>query len=206
MTLQETFQNLVEKYCSDQKLIEELWTEIKKKYSSSKRHYHNLAHIENLLSLLQQHKNAINDWDTVLFAIFYHDIVYKVLKNDNEEKSALLAQKRITQINYPENKIQLCVLHILATKSHEISLNKDTNLFTDADLAILGFDWKDYKDYYQKIRKEYAIYPDFLYNSGRKKVLSHFLSMPQIYKTKLFLDLYEQKARENVERELKIIS
>ena len=57
----------------------------------------------------------------------------------------------------------------------------------------------------KNIRKEYAIYPDMLYNPGRKKVLQHFLTMDTIYKTAVYRDRYEQKAKENLQRELELI-
>jgi predicted metal-dependent HD superfamily phosphohydrolase len=39
----------------------------------------------------------------------------------------------------------------------------------DADLSILGKDLDTYLAYTKMIRKEYSIYPDFLYKPGRKK-------------------------------------
>jgi len=75
----------------------------------------------------------------------------------------------------------------------------------DADLAILGKDWKDYENYIHQIRKEYSIYPDFLYNPGRKKVLIHFLEFDEIFKTNHFKEKYENIARENIQREISML-
>ena len=94
---------------------------------------------------------------------------------------------------------------IKCTKSHEFS-DSDTNYFTDADLSILGKSWKTYEEYYQQIRKEYKIYPDFIYNSGRKKALQHFLKMDRIFKTDYFFEKYEIQARENLQNELQILT
>jgi predicted metal-dependent HD superfamily phosphohydrolase len=90
----------------------------------------------------------------------------------------------------------------MATKGHTFSDDPDTNLFTDADLSVLGKPWPTYEAYFKNVRKEYAIYPDFLYKPGRKKVLQHFLTMPRIFKTEYFYDAYESNARENITREL----
>ena len=81
----------------------------------------------------------------------------------------------------------------------------DTNFLLDADLAILGQDRKIYENYIQHIRKEYSIYPDFMYKPGRKKVLIHFLEFEEIFKTDYFKVKYEEKARENIQKELEII-
>ncbi len=71
----------------------------------------------------------------VLFAVYYHDVVYRVLRKDNEEKSALIAEKRLNTLNVKTNRIELCTKHIVATKAHRRSDDPDTNFFTDADLA-----------------------------------------------------------------------
>jgi predicted metal-dependent HD superfamily phosphohydrolase len=203
MILEKTFKKIATQYTSNTNLIDSLWNEIHKKYTHSKRHYHNLEHLETMIDLLREHSNEIADGDAILFALFYHDAIYDVLKKDNEEKSALLCQKRLKEIHFPVDRITLCNQHILATKNHTASNNRDTNLFTDVDLAILGYDWEVYQKYFQNIRKEYSIYPDFMYNAGRKKIINHLLSMDSIYKTETFKQLYEQKARNNLKEELK---
>ena len=97
----------------------------------------------------------------ILFTLFYHDIVYNSLKSNNEEKSAELAEKRMTQISVSNEIIECCKAQILATKSHVKSTDSDTNYFTDADLSVLGQTWETYSIYYKNVRKEYAIYPDW---------------------------------------------
>jgi predicted metal-dependent HD superfamily phosphohydrolase len=128
--------------------------------------------------------------------------VYNVRRQDNEEKSAELAQQRLQTLHYSSAGIDKCVAQILATKGHTTSPDLDTNLFTDADLAILGQDWPTYHNYTQQVRREYSIYPDLLYKPGRKKVLQHFLNMERIFKTSHFYALYEQNARNNLNREI----
>ncbi|MNE99513.1 hypothetical protein D3C80_1982060 [compost metagenome] len=78
----------------------------------------------------------------------------------------------------------------------------DTNYFTDADLSILGQDWERYIQYAKDIRKEYTIYPDEQYYPGRTRVIQHFLDMPRLFKTEYFYLQFEEKARENLAKEL----
>jgi predicted metal-dependent HD superfamily phosphohydrolase len=132
----------------------------------------------------------------------YHDAVYNPLKKDNEEKSAVFAEERMKFINVPSPVIERCKNHILVTKSHRESADPDTNIFTDADLSILGQDWETYLEYCRQVRKEYSIYPDMMYNPGRKKALEHFLQMERIFKTDAFFEKYEVKAKENIKREI----
>jgi predicted metal-dependent HD superfamily phosphohydrolase len=200
--LKEIFSNLLINYTTNSSLINELWDEVEKNYSGKKRHYHTLLHLENLLTKLTEVKSEIQNWDSILFTLFYHDIIYTTLKSDNEENSALLAEKRMQQLSVSNDIIERCKNQILATKSHSKSTDSDTNYFTDADLSVLGQPWEIYSLYYKNVRKEYAIYPDFIYNSGRKKVIQHFLSMNSIFKTDYFYNQFEKVAKENLMKEL----
>jgi predicted metal-dependent HD superfamily phosphohydrolase len=202
--MKNNFNSLLENYTSDKNLISTFWNEIELKYSDKNRYYHTLQHLENLHIELLKIKDKIQNWEIIQFTLFYHDIIYNSLKSDNEEKSADLAVKRMNQINISSENIELCKNLILATKTHVHSSNDDTNYFTDADLSILGKSWEVYSTYLKNVRSEYSIYPDLLYNPGRKKVLQHFLKMDRIFKTDYFYDLYENQARENIEKELLI--
>lgn len=74
--LQKTFENLCGIYTNDKELVLKFWREIELAYSAPTRHYHTLIHLENVYSHLQHVKENIKHWDAVLFALFYHDIVY----------------------------------------------------------------------------------------------------------------------------------
>ncbi|WP_248601256.1 HD domain-containing protein [Aquimarina muelleri] len=150
-------------------------------------------------------KTRIKNWDIALFALFYHDYIYNVLKQDNEEQSAKKAEKILNTLKIEKKDITLCSKIIIATKGHNISKNSDINYFTDADLSILGNDWKTYEEYYKNVRKEYKYYPDFVYNKGRIKVLHHFINMPTIFKTSHFYNKFEVQAKENLQREIDLL-
>jgi predicted metal-dependent HD superfamily phosphohydrolase len=145
----------------DPSLVAGFWAEIFTHYSEQHRYYHTLDHLDNLASALMELQNEIDDWQTMVFSIAYHDIIYDPLKQDNEEKSAELAFERLTGLNLPETQKAKCRDQILATKSHSIAANKDTNYFTDADLCILGSDPMTYKAYSIAIRNEYSVYPRY---------------------------------------------
>lgn len=89
--LKETFIKLLENYTDDKNLVNELWYEITQNYSDTNRHYHTLQHLENLRQQLTAIKNHIQNWNTVLFTLYYHNLVYHSTQGDNEEKSAGLA-------------------------------------------------------------------------------------------------------------------
>jgi len=205
MNLKNKFDQLCGSFTNDQQLISSLWNEIETSYSEKGRYYHNLLHLENMFKELEEVKNNISDFTAVSFSVFYHDIIYDATSKSNEEKSAVKAEKRLTELHINNDKITIISEQILATKSHQKSDYEDTNYLLDADLSVLGKDFKTYLEYTQNIRKEYSIYPDFLYKPGRKKVLKHFLELESIFKTDYFKDKYEMQAKENIAAELGLL-
>lgn len=182
-----------------------MWSDIEKRYTHRKRHYHNLQHLENLFNQLTEVKEEIEDWDTILFSLYYHDIIYSASSKENEEESASHAMEALQKIAYSSNQAKKCVDIILATKAHFITIDHDTNLFIDADLAILGSSWEVYMEYFKNVRKEYSLYPGFMYKPGRKKVVKHFLEMKRIFKTDYFHKKYEAQAKDNLKKELELL-
>lgn len=200
--LKETFIGLLTNHTNNDRLIHKLWTEVETTYSGHERKYHTLQHLEHLLDVLTELKDQINDWNTILFTLYYHDVIYDASRSDNEEGSADFAEKRMQQLAVPNVAIKRCKNQILATKSHLESSDSDTNYFIDADLSVLGQPWEVYSDYFKNVRKEYITYPDTVYKPGRKKVLQHFLAMERIYKTDFFFTKFERQAKENLQTEL----
>lgn len=204
--LRELFIGLVLRHAPGEERAAGLWAEIEKNYTRRRRYYHNLQHLQALCELLLPHQQLMQDPDTLLFSLFYHDFIYRVTRKDNEARSAAHAMIVLEKLEYPAEKRLACFEQIHATRTHAWSASPDTNLFTDADLGILGQPPEQYRQYCKQVRKEYAIYPDLLYRPGRKKVVEHFLSMERIYKTPVFFSRLEQQARENLQRELALLS
>jgi len=199
--LKQVFTKLANKYSDDTVTIK-LWNEIIINYNDAGRYYHTLSHLDILYNELIEIKEDIEDWDVLLFALFYHDIIYNIKRSDNEAESGNIARARLGFTTLSDDRIKRCVLHILATKGHTLSDDNDTNLFTDADLCVLGQPPELYKEYTNQVRKEYFIYPDSAYQEGRRKIIEYFLEMDKIYKTDYFQEKYETQARRNLSEEL----
>ena len=112
--------------------VDELWNEIVQRYSEPHRHYHTLDHLDNMVAELIPVMNVIKDRSTTVMAIAYHDIVYDVLKQDNEEQSAELAYQRLTQLQLPEAQKEACKNLILAT----INYKRKNLVFSISDFII----------------------------------------------------------------------
>lgn len=202
MDLRERFTKGCLQFADDHQLIEDLWAELEKKYTEKGRHYHNLAHLESMFSELDTVKDKITDFSAVSFSVFYHDAFYNATSKKNEEKSAEMAVLRLDKLGLSQSVLQKVSGQILATKAHHECGDRDTDYLLDADLSVLGKSFETYMEYTKKIRKEYSIYPDFMYKPGRKKVLQHFLELKSIFKTNEFRDRYESTGRENIRGEI----
>lgn len=166
------------------------------RHTEPQRFYHNLAHLDTLLSLLPAKPH-------LEFAVWFHDAVYDPTRTDNEAQSALLAEQKLQQLGVGSKRIQTVVDIILATRSHQ-SEHADAALFLDADLAILGADRKTYQSYARAIRQEYAWVPEALFRERRAGVLQGFLTRKHIYQTAAFAHL-EQPARKNLQSEIEAL-
>ena len=114
---------LLSKYTDDNLLLENHWEEVKGYYSEQKRYYHNLNHISYMLHLAENDQAELDDYDTLQFAIWYHDIIYNSTKSNNELKSAIVAQKQLKHLQIDLKKIENCANLIVSTKKHEIHKN-----------------------------------------------------------------------------------
>lgn len=117
--LKNTWFALVQRYTADKARATDCWLEIETAYRTAERHYHNLDHLAQLLAALTAVQDQVSDWDAVLFALYYHDVVYDVLARDNEAQSAVLAAARLGDIGVPKAVIEKCKQHILATQDHK---------------------------------------------------------------------------------------
>ena len=190
-------------YSTNQK-SEDIYKTLCVYYSEKHRAYHNLSHIKSLFVLCEDFKSHIEDFSSVGFAIWFHDVVYNTKRSDNEEKSAELAEITLSDFNLPKEKIEKVCAMILGTKKHDArKLSDDTKLFLDFDLSILGADAATYYAYSQAIRKEYSWVFDFVYKRERKKILESFLERDFIYNTNEMRKRFEAQARANIENEMR---
>ncbi|BFM41606.1 metal-dependent hydrolase [Flavobacterium sp. CFS9] len=204
MDLKEIYAELLSDIDFPANEIQQNWMDLEKAYSKKSRHYHNLTHLKQMIESFQVYRDKLENPNEVLFSIFYHDYIYSASKKDNELKSAEFALSILPE-NSRLNK-QFIFDAICATQQHLHNNDEDINWLIDFNLKILAKDWEDYKIYLEQIRKEYRIYPDFLYKPGRAKALKHFLENEFIFQTKEFRDLYEEKARLNIEKEISLLT
>lgn len=182
------------------------WKTVKRAYAD--RAYHNLTHLEEMLTHLDRHgAQTIRDPAIFAMALVYHDIVYKPTRKDNEARSAEAADKVLRQADtpLPADRIERCSELIMATRAHLPSPTDDGDeaLLIDLDLAVLAREPEAYKTYAAAVRREYWMIPGFVYRDGRKKALTSLLDREHLYHTELGREHYEPQARTNLWQELR---
>ncbi len=206
VSLPDTWNELLKNYRVSPELAVKYWQEIESHYTRKGRHYHDLSHLAYMLNWTTKCRDHLEAFPLVQFSTFYHDIIYDAKRQDNEARSADLARERLTALGLPQKEVEVCCAQIMATQGHEATVDQDTCYLLDIDLGILGESPAHYLNYTQCIRKEYAMFPNFMYKRGRKKVLKHFLAMDHIYKTELFRSSHGPQARKNLTSELDQLS
>jgi predicted metal-dependent HD superfamily phosphohydrolase len=180
-----------------------VFVEIARLYGGPERHYHNLDHLAAVLRSIEGLRHLLIHPEAVRFAGWFHDAIYDPHANDNEEKSAALAEERLQQLGVPPETVAAVCRLILLTKRHLAEPDdRDGHVLLDADLAILGAPAADYQRYVGQIRQEYAWVPEADYRAGRAAVLRRFLERPRLYFTEEMYSSREERARENLGAEI----
>jgi predicted metal-dependent HD superfamily phosphohydrolase len=193
-------------------LIDEVFDDLDSRYREPHRFYHTWDHISKCLDLLDEHRETASNPDAVELALWYHDSVYVPGNQNNESESArLLAyfRSRLSisdPLYFAADELIRCTDYASwSTRPvYEVrhASTQDESLTQDIDLSILGSDPDEYDRYVANIRREYQRVDPEHFKRGRRAVLSGFLDVSRIYSTSSFCTHYEEKARDNLQREL----
>ena len=172
-------------------------------YAEPHRGYHNAAHVQALLRLADVHVHLMREPLAVRLAIWFHDAIYDTTRQDNEERSASLAERTLSEWRCDSALIASVVRKVQATAAHRWDDgDPDTALFLDFDLSVLAASEAEYDLYAQQIAQEYGWVPRPAYCSGRIEVLRGFLRRPHLYFTERLRAQWETQARANLQREI----
>ena len=194
-------------------ILKELWQDIAVRYNETQCAYHSLQHIQQLFGQFEQIKHHLNEPHIIALALFYHDVIYAPTRSDNELKSAEYAVESLSPHLSAEQCQHIYTL-IMMTASHQIDQideliehdkYSDAAYLLDMDLSILGASRLEYERYAQAIRQEYAHVLNADYRNGRIAVLKELLAHPTLYLTDYYHSQLENQARQNIEREIKIL-
>jgi predicted metal-dependent HD superfamily phosphohydrolase len=173
------------------------------RWSEPHRHYHTLDHLAAVLAVIDEHADRAPDPSAVRLAAWFHDAVYDPRRVDNEEASALLAEAKLPTLSVPAGTVAEVARLVRLTASHDpLPGDRNGELLSDADLAILAAEPAAYLAYTQAIREEYSYLPDVTFATGRAGVLQTLLGLPRLFHTPALRDRWQEPARRNLTREL----
>ena len=194
-------------------ILKELWQDIAVRYNETQRAYHSLQHIRQSFAQFEQIKHHLNQPHIIALVLFYHDVIYTPTRSDNELKSAEYAVEALISYLTAE-QCQYIYALIMMTASHQIddidknsdkAKESDAAYLLDMDLSILGASWSEYEQYAKDVRQEYANVSNADYCVGRIEVLEGLLAHLTLYLTDYYHSQLENQARQNIEREIKVL-
>ncbi len=139
------------------------------------RKFHTKTHLNRVLSVLNKRRDEVStktdDWDALVLAAYFHDIVYVPGDNHNEENSVDELAKIVLTEMAGSQVVRLAKELIISTKiiSHKIGLE---GLFQDADCDILLYgSMVELVEYEKQIFQEFQRFSLNGYKKGRIKFL-----------------------------------
>jgi predicted metal-dependent HD superfamily phosphohydrolase len=190
-------------------LPDPLLAELAAAYGEPHRAYHNATHIAEVLRWFDRVAEGpgwLHPADVYL-AIVFHDAIYVPGAKDNEARSAAWARQAITQRDIAANADRVAELIELTAHHGKLeSAEGDAALFLDADMAIVGSEIDDYREYARQVRREYSMVPAAAYRAGRGAFVQGLAVKPRIYFTEFFHSLLNLRARLNLADELSTLA
>ncbi|MFG3347172.1 hypothetical protein ACGF1Z_19130 [Streptomyces sp. NPDC048018] len=176
------------------------------RWAEPQRRYHTVAHLRAVLDRIDElagKGGEGGELELVRLAAWFHDAVYLPDRSENEERSAALAERALTEAGLTAHEVAEVARLVRLTVSHDPApgdLNGET--LCDADLAVLASDPDTYRGYTAAVREEYAFVPEDAFREGRAAILRHLLTLPRLFRTPYGAAAWEERARENLTREL----
>jgi len=181
---------------------ETLFSSIIAKYSEPHRKYHTLRHLEECLSHLDETQHLAARPAEIELALWFHDAIYDVRRQDNEKRSAEWARASAEAASLPAEVCDRVQHLVLATRHDAGPESADEAILVDIDLAILGASPQRFEEYETAIREEYNWVPRLVFDVKRRSILNGFLRRGQVFRTAYFAERFERQARENLGRSL----
>lgn len=173
------------------------------RWAEPQRRYHTTDHLRAVLGHVDALAGHAADPDAVRLAAWFHDAVYRPDRSENEERSAALAVRALTEAGLPGPRVaEVARLVRLTVTHHPEPGDRDGEVLCDADLAVLGGTPEAYARYAAAVREEYAFVPEPDFRAGRAAVLRQLLALPALYRTHAARGSFDAPARTNLAAEL----
>ncbi|TXS54158.1 hypothetical protein [Streptomyces sp. t39] len=177
------------------------------RWAEPQRRYHTTDHLAAVLDRIDELEGHAGDVAAVRLAAWFHDAVYLPDRSENEERSAHLAERALTELGVDERRTAEVARLVRLTVTHDPAPgDADGEVLCDADLAILAASPQAYAAYAAAVREEYAFVPEEAFRDGRAAVLRQLLALPALFRTPYGREHWEKPARHNLTVELELLA
>ncbi|MDJ0384616.1 hypothetical protein [Streptomyces sp. G-G2] len=171
-------------------------------WAEPQRRYHSTAHLAAVLAHIDVLAGHAGDVTTVRLAAWFHDAVYRPDRSENEERSAVLAERALAELGVDPARTAEVARLVRLTVTHDPAPgDADGEVLCDADLAVLAGTPRAYAAYAAAVREEYGFVPDEAFRAGRAAVLRQLLALPRLFRTPHGAAHWEAPARANLAAE-----
>ncbi|MER6391711.1 hypothetical protein ACFXEL_31840 [Streptomyces sp. NPDC059382] len=172
-------------------------------WAEPRRRYHTTAHLADVLARIDVLAPHAHDLAAVELAAWFHDAVYRPDRSENEERSAVLAERALPELGIDADRTAAVARLVRLTVTHDPAPGDvDGEVLCDADLAVLAGEPDAYAAYVAAVRAEYGFVPDDAFREGRAAVLRQLLGLPRLFRTPYGAAHWEAPARRNLAAEL----
>jgi predicted metal-dependent HD superfamily phosphohydrolase len=180
--------------------------ELLDRWAEPQRRYHTLDHLVTVLARVTELTSYAADPDIVALAAWFHDVVYRPDRTENEERSAHLAERALPEAGLSPARTAEVARLVRLTVTHDPAPgDRNGEVLCDADLAVLAGAPAAYAEYAAAVREEYAFVPDDTFRSSRADILRRLLGLPTLFRTPYGQEHWEAVARRNVATELELL-
>jgi predicted metal-dependent HD superfamily phosphohydrolase len=195
----------------------EVFDDLVGRYRQPHRRYHGLRHVvwvlrhsRRLEAEIAECRGAGQGYDgaAVTAAAWFHDAVYDPRADDNEQRSAELAERALPALGWSAQRVRLVAELVRATAGHLADPEAgeaspwERRVLLDADLGVLGGDPAAYAAYVNGVHSEYGHLSDAEWTAGRTQVVERLLARSALYATAPGRAWWEDRARANLSAEL----
>lgn len=177
-------------------LLESLFTA----WAEPQRHYHSLQHLAECIAWFEREKDAAERPAEIALALWFHDAIYDVHAQDNEERSADWARDALVVAGVSADVTSRVHALIMATRHHAVPQGRDAELLIDIDLSVLGAPTERFDEYERQIRAEYAHVPPEIFEPRRRNILRRFVDREPLYATPGMHAACDAQAKHNLRK------
>ncbi len=169
-----------------------------KAYNEPQRVYHTLKHIDGCFAMFEKVKHLVENPDALALAIWFHDAIYELNADNNEQRSADWFMVEANGL-FDEELHKLVYAHIMATLHCGKRIqNHDSQLMVDIDLSSFGMPWPDFLRESENVRNERSDISDEEFYAKQCGFQKELLERPRFFQSNYFFEYYEKQARQNL--------